>query len=453
MCAILLAGFAASLALNLPGHLSYDSLWQLWQGRSGTYNLWHPPVMAWLLGVGDSIVPGAGLFVAFDALLLFGGMLAFALLRGRASWWAALVAAVWALSAQGLVYPGIVWKDVLFAAAMLAGFAALAHAEVRWTRPRWRWPLLLASLVLLSLAALARQNGAVVLPFAAAAIGWIAARQAPQPGLRSGLPMAVAWFVGAALLVAVSTLGLQARSDHEASLADQISELQVYDLSGAVAAQPALRLDLIGRAAPELEQAIRGEGARLYTPRRIDPLQASPVIDEAISDAPPAPIAAQWRDLIFRHPWLYLRVRAAAFGWVVLTPDPKACVPVFTGVDPGGLESLLRLHMAPRKTPKDRLLASYALGLTHTPLYSHLAYAALAVTLLVLMLRRRNHGDLAAAGMLAGVIAFTVTFAVVSVACDYRYLYALDVAAVGACLYWVAGLGRARPSPRPAAAD
>jgi hypothetical protein len=44
--AILLTGTAVMLALNAPGQLSYDSVAQLANGRSGFYNSWHPPVMA-----------------------------------------------------------------------------------------------------------------------------------------------------------------------------------------------------------------------------------------------------------------------------------------------------------------------------------------------------------------------------------------------------------------------
>src|SRR6202000_2161818 len=35
------------LALNAPGQLSYDSVTQLADGRTGHYNSWHPPLMAW----------------------------------------------------------------------------------------------------------------------------------------------------------------------------------------------------------------------------------------------------------------------------------------------------------------------------------------------------------------------------------------------------------------------
>lgn len=42
---LLAAGFGAMLMLNLPGQLSYDSISQLFDGRFGTYNSWHPPAL------------------------------------------------------------------------------------------------------------------------------------------------------------------------------------------------------------------------------------------------------------------------------------------------------------------------------------------------------------------------------------------------------------------------
>ena len=67
---LLLLGFALILALNWPGQMSYDSVVQLADARSGEYDSWHPPVMAWLLGLGDHLMPGPGLFLLFVAGLL-----------------------------------------------------------------------------------------------------------------------------------------------------------------------------------------------------------------------------------------------------------------------------------------------------------------------------------------------------------------------------------------------
>ena len=137
--ALLAAGWVATVAANWPGHLSYDSILQLLQGRSGRYNTWHPPVMAWLLGLGDAVVPGTGLFIAFDAALAFGAMAGvLRLARGPIRWPAAAVGAAVVLSPQMLIYQAIVWKDVLFADGAVAGFVCLALAAARWTAPRRR---------------------------------------------------------------------------------------------------------------------------------------------------------------------------------------------------------------------------------------------------------------------------------------------------------------------------
>ena len=58
--AVLGLGYVACLVANLPGHFPPDAIWQLAQGREGRFDDWHPPVMAWLLGLADRLAPGAG---------------------------------------------------------------------------------------------------------------------------------------------------------------------------------------------------------------------------------------------------------------------------------------------------------------------------------------------------------------------------------------------------------
>jgi hypothetical protein len=437
LAAVLLAGFAATLAINWPGHLSYDSILQLHQGRAGLYNDWHPPVMAWLLGLGDAVVPGAGLFVAFDTVLAFGTLLSLlALPRQCASWLAVSVALAISLSPQFLLYQGLAWKDVLFADSAVAGFACLAQAGSRWNtiRPRAAW--LAGSLVLLSLAALTRQNGAILLPFAAAGLGWIISRQGARR-LKAALLGASYLGAGFVLVVTASAL-LNLRSDGNPGVAEQVQLLQVYDLAGAVARQPDLELGSLTDDDPALEHLIRTQGARLYTPVRNDPLASAPQIQSALANTDPDAVAAQWRLLLADHPWLYLRVRAADFGWVFATPDLAACRPVFTGVE-GPAAEIHDLGLSPRRDARDRALEAYAKAFFGTPVFSHLTFTVLAATCLVLLLRRRRPADIAIAAMLVGALAFTLTFFVISIACDYRYLYVLDLSALAALFYLALG--------------
>jgi amino acid permease len=76
-----------------------------------------------------------------------------------------------------------------------------------------------------------------------------------------------------------------------------------------------------------------------------------------------------------------------------------------------------------------------------TPVLSHLVFLALALVLLAALLWRRRPADLAMAAMLGGALVFTASFFVVSLACDYRYLYFLDLSAMTAGLYWVIDFG------------
>jgi mannose/fructose/N-acetylgalactosamine-specific phosphotransferase system component IID len=57
--------------------------------------------------------------------------------------------------------------------------------------------------------------------------------------------------------------------------------------------------------------------------------------------------------------------------------------------------------------------------------------------LLVLLIRRGEPADLAVAGLLCGAFIFIITFAIISIACDYRYLVFLDLSAMAATLYLV----------------
>ncbi len=428
---ILLAGFVATVAVNWPGHLSYDSILQLLQGRTGVYNTWHPPVMAWLLGLGDALVPGAGLFVAFDTALAFGALAGVLLLApGRAGWPAAVVAFAIVLSPQIAIYQGIVWKDVLFADAGVAGFACLAQATAQVGRARWA--LLAASFGLLGLAALTRQNGAVLLPFAGAALGWILARDGiarTRAALLGGgfFAALLAFVLGASAL-------LNLRSDGEPGPTEQFRLLQVYDLAGAVAREPGFAMPALAEDDPGLERVLRQQSARLYTPVRNDPLASAPQMQEPLRTLDDEALAADWRALVLHHPWLYLRIRAADFAWVAFTPDILACRPIFTGIE-GPAPQMQALGLLARRDARDLALERYGKAFLGTPALSHIPFALVAVGGIWLLLRRRRPADIAMAAMLAAALAFALSFFPIAISCDYRYLYALDLSALVGVLY------------------
>ena len=413
--AVLVIGFGVMLALNAPGQLSYDSVTQLADGRTGHYNSWHPPLMAWLLGVFDAVVPGTFLFLLFQGLLLLGGLLALLALK-PGGWLSPLVALLIVLTPQWLLYQGDIWKDMLFADAAIAGFAALAwHAR----RPHPAWAIM--AMLLLVLAAGVRQNGVVLLPVAAI----ILALTAPR-GWRWGLTFLA---VSLVLLLGLN-LVLASRSDGGDGAAAEIRLAQSYDLAGAFAREPDLTVPL----PPDLDRLLRGSGARLYTPLRNDPFAADPVISKARGDAPDGAISTAWEALVLNHPMLYLSVRWADFAAVVTTPDSDVCHFATSGVT-GPPQLLRQLGLSVRNRTQDQALKSYARLFFGTPLFSHIAWGILAILLLIVLLRRPAPADKAVAGLLAGALLFSVTFFFISIACDYRYLIFLDLAVMAASLY------------------
>jgi len=429
---LLLLGFALLLALNWPGQMSYDSVVQLADARSGQYDSWHPPVMAWLLGLGDHLLPGPGLFLLFVAGLLLGAW--WLLLRsGRPGWGSVVILALAFATPQLLLYQGTIWKDVLFANAGIAGFAALAAAACRWQAPRLRVSLLVLSVLLFSLAALARQNGFILLPIAALCLGLIAARfTSPRAGWLHGTGLLAACLT--VMLLANLALGL--RGDHGQGASDQLRLAQTYDLVGAVRRDPSFRLTVLEERAPRLAAAIRKDGVPLYSPHLVDTLENSSTLTDAIYHAPQGAVFAQWRQLVFAHPGLYLRERLPVFRWVLAPPDLLVCHPDVVGVD-GPPAEMKALGLQPHIRAQDRFLYFYVANFFHTPVLSHLPYGALAILFLILLAARGAPADIAVAGLQLAALLFALSFFVVSIACDYRYLYFLDLAAItGAIRYF-----------------
>ena len=68
----------------------------------------------------------------------------------------------------------------------------------------------------------------------------------------------------------------------------------------------------------------------------------------------------------------------------------------------------------------------------------------LALAVVLLLWRRRDPADMTIIGLQLGALAFTASFAVLSVACDYRYLYLLDLAAITGVLYVALDMPRLR---------
>jgi hypothetical protein len=437
---VLAAGFAAMLVANLPGHLTLDSILELYEGRFRIRQSWAPSFYAWVLGAFDAVRPGTGLYVVVSALLLFAAIASFAWLRGRLSGWAVAAAALFVVSPLVVIYQAVVWKDVLFANAAVAGMVLMAWAA-RPGGSRWAKALqLAAALALLAAAALVRQNGVLVGVVAVAALGWTRARGSWRRGL--------GWGAGAlvALVVTSHAMDLATRPDRGGGgMSEGMRVLQSYDLLGALALDKDFPLSATSRARPAAAATLRSLAPRYYSAERTDYADGQPQIQQALAQVPTATLATDWRTLVLGRPGLYLRERAAVFRWVMLTPRIDRCLPVALGVQ-GPEDVLGDLGLRFRWSDQDDRLLAYNRAFTGTPVYSHLAYALLALGVGLVLLRRRDAADIMIIAMLAGALGFAASFFVISIACDYRYLYLLDLAAMAGLVYVAVDPPGARPS-------
>ncbi|RAK59982.1 hypothetical protein DJ021_09290 [Phenylobacterium hankyongense] len=427
---VLVAGLLLSLAANLPGHLSVDSVIALEEARTGVRQTWAPAVSSWLLGLFDGIVAGTGLYVTASAALLFLSLASLTRLRTRASWAAPLLALGVVLTPQVLIYQGIVWRDVLFANLAIAGFIFIAHAARDWEVRR---PVvaLAAAWLCLALAALVRQNGVILVVAAAVVLAWTARGR----GWRSSL----AWGLGglaATLLLAAAINHVAQPPEVPAKLRPNAAALilQHYDIIGAKAHHPALRFTVIDRAAPAAGQILEQQAPKFYSAARIDPLDQDDLVRRTLWHVPDQVMSAQWREVILHEPAAYLLHRADVFRWVLLTPHLDQCLPVTVGVA-GPPEMMANLEMVTGIEPQDQALGDYAARFYATPVYSHLTWVLVALAVSGLLLLRRDPADWVIVALEAGALLFVASFFVISVACDYRYLYLLDLAAMTGVLY------------------
>jgi hypothetical protein len=430
--ALLIGGYLLMLAANMPGHLSPDSIAQLYEGRLGVRETWGPAVYAAMLGFFDNIIRGTGLYVVASGLLLFSSLLRLLKLRPGTSWLGAVAAAALVISPTLLIYQGIVWKDVLFANLAVAGFILLASVAQGWTpRGARPWLALIVIVLMFALGAQVRQNGIIAAAFAAAALAWIARI--------GGWKSSLTWGVGGLIAVVAASMLLGAAAQPrgagpDAATSRGVRILEQYDIIGAAAHDPGLSLEIIRKANPESERILRTRAVPLYSPERVDYLGLDPVVGPAIWRLPTEVVQAQWTSLVLDDTPAYLAHRWDVFRWVFLTPMIDSCLPVYVGVD-GPDDKLKTLSLERDVDQTDQTLFNYSTWLMDTPVFSHLSYAIVAALVALALLLRRERTDLVVAGLMLSALAFTASFFVISIACDYRYLYFLDLSALTGLLY------------------
>jgi hypothetical protein len=439
----LATGLLLVLAAALPGHMTTDSVIQLAEGRTGVQRSFNPAFMSWLLGKFDSVLSGTSLFVTFNVVLFFGSLAILPWLARRTHWLAAPALLAVIATPQVLIYQGIVWKDVFFANAAIAGTVLLALSVGEGTGRAGRRLAWGGGLALLVVAALVRQNGILALGAAALAVGLAAgSRQGWKAGLSATGTLLGVGLVGfTAMTLAMERL-MPPASPEAAGAGLRI--IQHFDLVGVAARDPKASFEPLQSQDPQAAATLRALASQGYNPERVDAVSNAPGLGEALWRTPKGTVAKTWANLPMADFEAYAAHRLAVFRQVFLTPNILACLPVSTGVQ-GPELVLAELSLPAREGRQDRELYNYASWFFGTPILSHLSFAIVSLATMVLLLLRGRPSDFVMAGLQGGALAFAGSFLVIALACDYRYLYFLDLAAITGLIHLAldpSGLGR-----------
>lgn len=419
----------AGLALGLPGHLSVDSVMQLYEARTLQFISLHPPMMSLLLRMLDACVPGAPLFVVIDqALLTASFALLFAERKPDLGWLAAVAATLVVLNPLLLAYTGIVWKDVLMSHLAAFGFVCLYVAARRpLGRVRIAWAI--GAALALSLMASLRQHALVL---AIPGVVYAAILLSHGRAGRWGLAFAFSALAVGASIAIVAYADAVAAGEKFPRTESGLRSLATFDLMGIAAN---------GGTIPDAAVAARARPlVPSYTPSQVDWWSTSGV--EVGMDT--SNLVALWSRSVRESPRPYLAHRAAHFGALLWRP----CFPMFSGVVPTvhvpslGRDIVPELGLKGRWNRRDRKLMEWADQLRDTtPLFNHVFWSIVLAVAAAALLRRGGADALVVFAASAAV--FTLGFAIIGISCDFRYLYVLPVAATVLLFALAVGSGAA----------
>jgi hypothetical protein len=302
---ILVAGWCVFMLYAWPGVMTMDSFDQLREGREWYFTDAHPPVMAFIWGIVDRILPGPlGMLILQGTAFLAGVYLI--LCRAMRPRRAAIVACVVLLFPPVLAPLAVIWKDCIMAGLLVLGIP-LVLSENRRVR--------LLGLALFVLATAFRYNAlAATLPLVVLLFEW-------KPGQR--------WFVrygigaGAWLACVVLAMGLNV------ALTDKKVHLQaaseIVDITGVLAKVdgtiPDSELEpLLAPTEITVHVNIHESVRRAYKPGDFQHLISgegalwSVPITEPMPPARRAAIHHAWKTLVANHFRAYLTYRSDTFA-------------------------------------------------------------------------------------------------------------------------------------------
>lgn len=416
-----IVGFSVSVLAFYPGVMSFDSIVQYEQARSGVFRDWHPPAMAALWSVLNRVHDGPELMFLLQLTLLWGGLcgVAIGLVRSGRAWGAAFPLIGLAPFVFDLV--GVIWKDVVLAASWIFAAGVLFAVRAKDERtPRWLVACLGLSLLY---GALVRANSVfAIAPLALYLVGGRVFGRALAPQIIAcvAAPLAI---LGATAIV--SGPMLHAAREHP------LHSLILFDLVGITRNGPD---DVIPG---QWSAADRARIAGCYQPDKWDHLGDGVCagVVETLQHQHVwggGELRTLWVKAALTHPIAYLRHRLAFTNEMLRWRGPFDDRSVFYDSERTTPAAWRHEHNGLFQAAK-----ASAMALRHTPLFR--AYFWLVLSACVCALAAFAVDSAAkrfAAALGASGFIYLVTFIPFGVAADFRYAYwtILATLATGAAL-------------------
>lgn len=398
---------ALSIDYGLPGHLSVDSLVQLYEGANGKSISFNPPLMSILLGglLKIDLDPSKSFVVIVS---LFYALAAALVLSQSTSLIRIVLAAALLCNPIIILYSGNVWKDVLMAhaVALSAGLIFLSQGK-----PFKQQAIIATALLLLSILIVgSRQQGLLFVLLGAIAFSLTISTHFLKRGI-----------IAFGLFLSAIFLNNQITSNFENNKVISGSKVGLtiairYDLAGMLANGANIEFPN-----PEMRTELSGD-AQDYSARRVDTLRgpARQIWGSSLDE-----LGKIWFTAIKDNPSAYINHRINHFKWVMGLEEVKRCLPHYFGVSDyfhGGVQ----LNLTQELGLQDRVGLDYskhkilAKEIIDTALYQHWLYLSVLSFLTIAFAFMRQWPAMILA--LAGV-GFSLSFLFVSIACDFRYVY------------------------------
>ena len=402
-----LVGFVFTVACFFPGYMSPDSISQLEQGRTMSFSAWHPPVMSFLWGLLDRIVPGPAGMLVFQNIMFWAGLSLFVYyLFERAG-------AATAIFLVGFCPPAFaqlstIWKDVGMGCSFLLACGLLLSASRRSSKLAWG-----AAFIPLWYGLSIRHNAIIaVIPLAI----WVAviSRQLfPGKGQSPQVSIALRAALLLAVLVVTST-GVNKLLASQPS-AYPVQQILVHDLVGVSLETNTLYLPEYLTA--ELPTSEVGTLKRLYTPNEVVPLFCCDNNARFELTSDPTNLSrlwVKWRYTVAHHLRAYLSHRSRIFRSEFTIGRSTVCLPFWQGIDSNSLNVVFH------STPLNRSVMALLSKVQNGPLFWGWVYLVLLVVLLCMFWLGVSQDRVAALLMGLSGLLYALGYFFVSTTCDFR---------------------------------